>query len=88
MKEMADNCLVIQTCILLHNFALTKGDEIEHETFLEIQQQITDRLQLEEQQQQQRLNNNQVDQIEVADHIIRAEGQRFRQYIVDRHFRF
>ena len=79
MKEMADNCLIIQTCIILHNFALAKDDPIELEQFLEIQAEILARLQREASEEQN-------DSIEIDDRAVLSAGKRFRQYVVDTHF--
>ena len=75
---MADNCLIIQTCIILHNFPLSQNDNIELADFLEIQAEILRRLERE-------LVEEQTDPIEIDEHAILAAGKRFRQYIVDNH---
>ena len=79
MKDIADNCLIIQTCILLHNFALGQNNNIELEQFLEIQAEILARLQRE-------MVEEQNEPMEMDDRAILQAGKRFRQYIVDTHF--
>ena len=76
---MADNCLIIQTCIILHKFALAQNDNIELERFQEIQAEILQRLQNERTEEEN-------DDIETDDRAILAASKRFRQYIVDTHF--
>ena len=79
MKNMADNCLIIQTCIILHNFTLAQNDNIKLERFLEIQAEILRRLQNEQIEEQN-------EAMEVDDRAILAVGKRYRQYLVDRYF--